>query len=124
MTDDDLKRRIRELRSINVSINDIRRQTGASEFDIHEVLEGYDIAVKKTVRKHFVRGNPYLWERSDNDPERPLKPSGEAAVDAARGVVSYMREFGDLDTVPADERRRVLDVVAEIVRMAEELGGN
>ena len=115
--DDELKQRIRELRGIGVSINDIRRQTGATEFDIYEVLEGYDAAIKRKARKHLMRGTGWPWERSDNNPERPRKPTGDPAEDAAQGIVSYMRELDtDLDGLLNDKRRRVLDVVAEIAR--------
>lgn len=125
VVDDTLAEKVLELRGIGVSVTDICRQTGVSRFDVHEIIGGREAAVKKTARVHFMRGTGWPWDREDNHPDRPKEPTGNPEEDAAQGIVNLfrgatlddpMREY--LDALPMEERRRMLDVIGEIIRMS------
>lgn len=122
--DEELKAEIRRLRSLHVSVNDISRQTGASWFQIYEVTEGRDVAVRKIARMHLKRGTGWPWHVQEYDPDRPAEPSGNSFQDAALGILDVLRKDEGvkvaLDAVPYEDRVRLIELMTEVARAATE----
>ncbi len=123
---EDERAEIRRLRSLHVVVNDVARQTGASWFEIYEVTEGRDVAVRKISRMHLRRGTGWPWHVQEHDSERPAEPSGNAYQDAALGILDVLRKDeglkAALDAVPFERRAALLELMTEVARQAMESG--
>ena len=124
--DEELKSEIRRLRSLHVSVNDVSRQTGATWFEIYEVTEGRDVAVRKISRMHLVRGKGWPWMIKDHDPDRPAEPSGNPFQDAALGILDVLKKDAGvkaaLNAVPFEDRVRLVELMTEVARQATAKG--
>ncbi|WP_225524937.1 hypothetical protein [Rhizobium leguminosarum] len=116
---------VKRLRGLRVSVQDIMRQTGLSMFEVYEFSEGREIAVRKMARLHFVRGTGWPWDEMASDPDNQHQPTGDYALDAVRAIINLMSgtKLDDpvrqqLNEMTEPERKRIIEVGAEIIRMA------
>ncbi|WP_395517727.1 hypothetical protein [Pseudorhizobium flavum] len=116
---------VKRLKAMHISVPDIMRQTVLSMFEVYEVTESREVAIKKMARLNYVRGTGWPWDEIVVHPDDQRNPTGDKALDSARAIVNLFRgrALDDpirqaLYTLPLEERRQMVEIITELVRQA------